>query len=560
MLVAPGAFTRDFWLFNEGRRAIIALEMLQRRDWLIPRLMGDPILTKPPLFYWLEVICFRLFSPTDWAARIPSLLAGIAGAVALTRLLEIIFPGPGGRQSAFFGGLCLVIFPLYAWMAQSAEPEMLFVATGLAAFWCFAEIAFNGHTSWRWRLGLYLFASLSFMAKGPGMPVTLLLTSVLWLPLVKQGEIRRRFSPLVGLLILLAPALVWGLLLLRSGIHVQAFFGEVSSHFEGDAPHAKPFTYYLDDLRYFVFPWVYILLPALLLALAGAWRGGGRTLGGMAQRMGTYLRQGRGERLFLILWFVSAVLVLSVVSSKRYYYALSIVPPVAGFCAMAHHDLLSFRLDCSWLERRKKLIMTGLLLAAMMFLLGAIIVKDKDGWQPWSGEGSLNKNITLLFMAMLFAGFAFLLSRFEKYGSLLPVRLVHWTLLLSAMTAGYHQLIIHPRLNQHLSLKIAANAIKGIQPDTHRLFSIAGNHTIWFYLQRPDIPDFGEPEKIIAAVRRDPGLDGVVYDKNLDKADRCGQYSILYESKHIPNDLKRSRVYLIHFDRILDTPLPSAED
>lgn len=140
LLMTPGIFLRDFWIFNEGRRAIIALEILQRHDWFVPRLMGTPILTKPPLFYWLEAITMYSFGPRDWAARIPSLVAGVCGVLLLTRLLESLLPHWYGRQAAFFGGLCLAIFPVYLWMAQSAEPEMTFVVAGIGAMLCFARI------------------------------------------------------------------------------------------------------------------------------------------------------------------------------------------------------------------------------------------------------------------------------------------------------------------------------------------------------------------------------------------------------------------------------------
>jgi 4-amino-4-deoxy-L-arabinose transferase-like glycosyltransferase len=46
-LFLPGIFLRDFWIYDEGRRALVALEMVQRGDWLVPRLIGTPLLIPP---------------------------------------------------------------------------------------------------------------------------------------------------------------------------------------------------------------------------------------------------------------------------------------------------------------------------------------------------------------------------------------------------------------------------------------------------------------------------------------------------------------------------------
>lgn len=45
---------------NESRRAEIAREMLQTRQWLIPQLEEETVLTKLPVFYW--AIAAGLFS------------------------------------------------------------------------------------------------------------------------------------------------------------------------------------------------------------------------------------------------------------------------------------------------------------------------------------------------------------------------------------------------------------------------------------------------------------------------------------------------------------------
>src|SRR5262245_19116540 len=41
---------------DEGRYAEIPREMLQRGDFVVPHLQGQPYLDKPPLLYWLVML------------------------------------------------------------------------------------------------------------------------------------------------------------------------------------------------------------------------------------------------------------------------------------------------------------------------------------------------------------------------------------------------------------------------------------------------------------------------------------------------------------------------
>src|SRR5437764_13093890 len=62
---------------NEGLRALIGAECL-RGHWVVPQLYGEPMLTKPPLAYWLVALLSVPFGQvTAWSARLPSALAAI---------------------------------------------------------------------------------------------------------------------------------------------------------------------------------------------------------------------------------------------------------------------------------------------------------------------------------------------------------------------------------------------------------------------------------------------------------------------------------------------------
>ena len=60
---------------DEGVYAHIPQQMLARGDWLTPYVNGVRSLDKPPLLYWLIAACYRIFGVTEFAARIPGILA-----------------------------------------------------------------------------------------------------------------------------------------------------------------------------------------------------------------------------------------------------------------------------------------------------------------------------------------------------------------------------------------------------------------------------------------------------------------------------------------------------
>src|ERR1700722_19532584 len=78
---------RPIALWDESRLAVNALEMSQRGFGLVTTYGFQPDLwnTKPPLLIWLEAGSMHLFGASEWALRLPSLLAGLATLVLVLR-------------------------------------------------------------------------------------------------------------------------------------------------------------------------------------------------------------------------------------------------------------------------------------------------------------------------------------------------------------------------------------------------------------------------------------------------------------------------------------------
>jgi 4-amino-4-deoxy-L-arabinose transferase-like glycosyltransferase len=86
---------------EESRRAVIAREMWQSGDWIVPRTQGVVRVSRPPLQNWLIAGVALLRGEVDaWAIRLPGLLCTVATVLlvywAARRQL--------GRTGAFVAG------------------------------------------------------------------------------------------------------------------------------------------------------------------------------------------------------------------------------------------------------------------------------------------------------------------------------------------------------------------------------------------------------------------------------------------------------------------------
>ncbi len=93
---------------EEGRRVLIAIQMLENSEYLVPKLFGEPYFMKPPLFNWALALFFKLTGNfSEFSARAFSALSLIGASLFLTfiwlnilkkfkkepSLLEYLLPG-----------------------------------------------------------------------------------------------------------------------------------------------------------------------------------------------------------------------------------------------------------------------------------------------------------------------------------------------------------------------------------------------------------------------------------------------------------------------------------
>ena len=119
---------------DELRLALVAEEMIHRGDFTVPRLLGEPDASQPPLESWLIVLCsFGQASRVGpLSVRLPSVLAVAATALVLARLGLSSSSGAHLLPALVF--LSFAVLPRYG---RTGEPDLLatfWVTIALAAF------------------------------------------------------------------------------------------------------------------------------------------------------------------------------------------------------------------------------------------------------------------------------------------------------------------------------------------------------------------------------------------------------------------------------------------
>src|SRR5579871_1354946 len=113
-LGAPG-----LWDIDEGHNAEAAREMLVTGDWLVPTFNFQLRSDKPALLYWLQLGAYRLFGVNEFAARLPSAVAGMLTILLTYELGRRLFRASTG----LLAGLVLASSALFCAAAHFANPD-----------------------------------------------------------------------------------------------------------------------------------------------------------------------------------------------------------------------------------------------------------------------------------------------------------------------------------------------------------------------------------------------------------------------------------------------------
>lgn len=156
--------TRPVWESSEARYALAARSMLESGNWLIPTLMGEPHLTKPPVTYWATAGGMALFGVNDWGARFGLSLAFLATILALVDWARVI----GRPRRECLGAGLVLATGFFSFAGASTLTTDIYVT-------CLSTIGvLAGFRVWLgvgspaiWRTVFWASFGLAFLTKGP---------------------------------------------------------------------------------------------------------------------------------------------------------------------------------------------------------------------------------------------------------------------------------------------------------------------------------------------------------------------------------------------------------
>src|SRR6267378_2221984 len=360
LLYLPWLGATGFWDPWEPHYGEVAREMIARGDYLHPWWESAYFFSKPALDLWLMaagMLAVNANGPdrwvgvlAEWGVRLPfaaiSALGAILLFVAASRLVS--------RRAALLGTLATLTGPLFVMLARQAVPDPVFVGLLSAAMACLLIALFAEQAGPGWAIAFYCFVGLATLSKGllgfalPGA-VTLVYC-------IATGEWHRlrRLRLLTGALLVLAIAAPWYLTLFAfpgKDDEGKSFFERfiVHDHFKRlvtgvyTSTPGGTFTYFIEQLGFDCFPWVF--------ALPGA-------IGSVLSRRTIRPQTTRDRALFfVVLWVLIGFAVFAFSATKFHHYAFPVMPPLLLLCGV-------------WLER---VLDEGLRAHAGEVLAGALL-------------------------------------------------------------------------------------------------------------------------------------------------------------------------------------------
>ncbi len=153
---------------EETRRALIAREMLDSGDWLVPRTQGQPLLSRPPLQNWIIAGISLVQGRIDeWTVRLPSVLSILATALLVYAYGRSFL----SKLGAFASGMVFASLGQVIELGRFGETDAMFTlfVAGSLLVWHLGFLR-NWNPYLTWCLG-YGLAALGTLTKGPQAPV-----------------------------------------------------------------------------------------------------------------------------------------------------------------------------------------------------------------------------------------------------------------------------------------------------------------------------------------------------------------------------------------------------
>lgn len=320
---------------DEGYYPSSAWEMSQRGNLIDPWFNHEVRWGKPVGIYALQALSFAAFGFNEWAARLPSVLAGLILVLATFRIAGIIC----GRQTAILAAFVAATFFQCIVYSRAAVPDMLLAAFTTAAHAGAADWLFRREGD-KARLSLVLFylgCGIAFLAKGPLGVILPAITVIATLIIARKPLEIRKFGLWWGVPLFLFATAPWFIYMYRTHgyAYIEEFFlrRNVQRYFTNRWEHDEPFYYYLPILLAGTLPWTIAFVSGIRSRLKSLFAGFGTS--------GPRDRYKKLADIFLLSWLIGQLVFFSFSRSKLPNYILPLYPAAAIIAALQLKEMFA---------------------------------------------------------------------------------------------------------------------------------------------------------------------------------------------------------------------------
>ncbi len=316
---------------DEGLHASIAQEMVDRGDYFIPRINGEPFRDKPFLYSAAQAISLRTFGMHEAAVRAPGALFALLTAITTVLLARRLFD----EETALYAALAslTIVMPIVLTQCPAHDVALVpWINLIVLSFWE-QERATSAKSRWLWVAAMAISIAFAFLTKG------LIGVAVVGTGLGLYALVTRSISP--SLVVRMTVALVAGAVLASpwylamesvSPGYLKYYFLErhlLGYITEGQEHSDTTWFYYVGPVIGGSMPWFLFATAAFLQS-----------------RLDACKRSFRPE-LLLACWFVGGFVFLTAAGSRLITYSLPLFPPIAilgGLCFRRyfHSELANF--------------------------------------------------------------------------------------------------------------------------------------------------------------------------------------------------------------------------
>ncbi|MEO8848400.1 MAG: glycosyltransferase family 39 protein [Casimicrobiaceae bacterium] len=335
---------------DEGRYAEIAREMAVSNDFLTPRLDGLKYFEKPPLQYWFTAAAFRALETDEWTARLAPAIGGFATILLVGFTLAALSTPLAGA----FAALVMSSFVLSIGMSHFLTLDAFFtgwLTLALCAFLRAQRASLARSKARNFMLLAYAGLAAATMTKGPVALVIAGGSLFFYSISTRDFGPWKRLFPLPGLLLFLALAAPWFILVSRANPEFAHFFfihEHVERFLTTEHKRAGPLYYFIPIFGFGVTPWLFVWAATFV----SSWRD--------SQADSNGFDWGR----FCFVWALFVFAFFSVSGSKLPSYILPEYPAIA---LLLGRELERMRARTLWALAVPQLVLSAAFLLFVLF-------------------------------------------------------------------------------------------------------------------------------------------------------------------------------------------------